>query len=116
MLMLLNLPMVLVRIGFYALCGLADGLRGRRRLRVESTVLINAPREAVWRFVAADRVLFDGPPAMEIVTEPLPDSDDLRITRISVNGQEMARVVSRQLECDEARGTLVGRQMAHELT
>jgi hypothetical protein len=52
MLMLLKLSVVLLQIAICTLWGLADVLRGRKRLRTEKTVLIKAPRDAVWRFVS----------------------------------------------------------------
>ncbi len=115
MVMLLTLPITLLRIGFYALWGLADALNGRKRLRAESSVLINASREAVWRFVSADRVVFDGPPTMELIQEPLPGGGDLRLTRILINGREWGCVVSRELACDEAEGTMLSQAVPHEL-
>ena len=116
MLALLNLPITLLRLALYALWGAADVLAGRKRMRVEKTVRIAAPRDAVWRFVSADRLVFDGPPVMEMVSEPLPDDADLRLTRISINGHEHGRVVTRPLERDETAGRFVSQQVAHELT
>jgi len=106
MLGLLNLPIELLRIGFYALKGIVDALSARDRLRFESTVLINAAREAVWRFNAADRMVLDGPPLMEISSEPLPDSADLLPTRVAVSGQPRSQGVSREIERDETRGVI----------
>src|SRR5262252_6788824 len=115
MLALLMLPVTLLRIGLYALGGLAEVLRGRKRIRAESTVLINASRDAVWRFVAADRMVFDGPPTMEIIIAPLPGGEDLHVTRVSINGQEWGRVVARELTRDEAEGTILSQAVPHEL-
>src|SRR5262249_14230421 len=112
---LLRLPFSLLQIGFYALRGLADSLGGRKRLRVEVTTLINAPRDAVWRFMAAERTIFDGPPLMEIASEPLTDGSELWLTRVSVNGQEAGRIVSRRIERDEAKGILLSQGIPHEL-
>jgi Zn-dependent protease len=116
MLMLLELPYTLLQIGFYALCGLVDSLRGSSRLRAEATTLINAPRAAVWRFMTADRTVFDGPPVTEMAIEPLADGSDLLVTRVSINGQEWGRVVCRRLVQDEARGVVVSEIVAHELS
>lgn len=114
--MLLRLPITLLQVALYALWGLGEVLRGRKRLRAEKTVLIRAPREAVWRFISADRIVFDGPPAVELITEPLPDSGDLRLTQVLVNGQERARVVSRELVRDEAEGRTLSQNVPHALT
>jgi Zn-dependent protease len=116
MLMLLRLPIDLARIAFYALCGLLDSLRGRKRLRAQFSVLINAPRAAVWRFCAADRVVFEGPPITEFVREALPESDGLFLTRVSVNGHEWARVVSRELERDEGKAVVIAQAVPHALS
>jgi Zn-dependent protease len=107
MLMLLGLPSMILRLGFYALQGLADVLRGRKRLHAERTVLINAPRNAIWRFVTADRTVFDGwPAATELRREPVPGDGELYLSRIRIGGQEIARVAMRELERDEATGTV----------
>jgi hypothetical protein len=107
MLMLLGLPAMILRLGFYALQGLADVLRGRKRLHAERTVLINAPRNAIWRFVTADRTVFDGwPAATELRREPVPGDEELYLSRVRIGGQEIARVAMRELERDEAAGTV----------
>jgi Zn-dependent protease len=116
MLRLLELPISLLRFAFYALCALVDALSGRNWLRVERAVQIAAPRDVVWRFVNADRVVFDGPPVTEIVTEPLPEDAELRLVRYSINGNEWCRVVVRQDIHDEAASMLVGQQVPHALT
>src|SRR5262245_5507290 len=86
---LLRLPIELLRIAFYALVGVVDVIAGRKRGRFEATVLIKAPRDAVWRFYTADRFVLDGPPRMESVAEPLPDG--LILSRVSVAGDHRAR-------------------------
>ena len=83
MLALLKLPIELMRLAFYALQGAVDASRARNRLQLKFTVLVNAPREAVWRFSAADHMVLDGPPVMEISREPLPDGADLWLTRVA---------------------------------
>jgi Zn-dependent protease len=114
--MLLKFPVVLLQIAIYTLWGLADVLRGRKRVRTEKTVLIKAPRDVVWRFVTADHLVFDGPPVMELITEPLPEGEALHLTRVLLNGQEWGRVVARYLECDEAAGTMLSQVVPHPLT
>jgi Zn-dependent protease len=116
MLRLLSVPAELFRIAFFALHGLIDALRGRQRLRFQFTVLINAPREAVWRFNAADRMALDGPPAMEISREPIPDSADLWLTRVALNGQPRAQGVTRDIERDETNGIIRSQSVAHPLS
>src|SRR5215510_7868075 len=116
MLSLLNLPITLLRCAFYALCALFDALSGRNWLRVERAVQIGAPRDVVWRFVNADRVVFDGPPLVEIVSEPLPEDPELRLVRYAINGHEWFRVVVRQVIHDEAASMVVTQQIPHELT
>jgi len=115
MLALLTLPVTLLRIGLYALWGLAEVLRGRKRILAESTVLINASRDAVWRFVSADRIVFDGPPTMEMIAERVPGSKDLRLTRILINGQEWGCVIARELTRDESEGTILSQSVPHQL-
>ena len=115
MLMLLSLPLTLLRIGYYALWALADVLRGRSRMRVEKTVEIGAPREAVWQLLIAQRVVFDGPPVVEMVTEPLSEDPNLGLTRVSIGGHEYARAVVRELERNEITGTIAVQQVPHEL-
>ncbi|KJC42404.1 membrane protein [Bradyrhizobium sp. LTSP885] len=116
MLGLLTLPIELLRIAFYALQGLVDAVRGRNRLRFEFTVLINAAREAVWRFSTADYVVFDGPPVMEVSRAPVPDSNGLWLTRLSVNGQSRAQSVALELERNEDKGIIRARTVAHALS
>lgn len=115
MLGLLTLPIELLRIAFYALKGIADAARARNRQRFESTVLINAPREAVWRFNTTDQMMLDGPPVMEISREPVPDSADLWLTRVAVAGQPRAQGVSRELERDEAKEIIRTQAVTHTL-
>lgn len=115
MLGLLNLPVELLRILVCAWQGMVDALRGRNRLRFESTVLIDAPREAVWRFNAADRTVLDGPPLIESASERLPDDPDLWLTRVAIGGQHRSQAVYREIERDEAKGTVRVRWVEHEL-
>jgi len=112
---LLRLPIELLRIAFYALVGIVDEIAGRKRRRFAATVLIKAPPGVVWRLYAADRIVFDGPPRMEIAAEPLPGEDGLTLSRISVAGRE-ARVVTRRLERDATAGTSLIQIVPHELS
>lgn len=116
MLGLLTLPIELLRVAFYALKGLIDALTARSRLRSEFTVLINAPREAVWRFCAADRMVLDGPPLVETTCERVPDSADLWLSRVAVDGQPRSQGVSREIERDEAKGVIRARWIEHALS
>jgi Zn-dependent protease len=116
MLGLLTLPIELLRLAFYALQGLVDALRGRNRLRSEFTVLINASREAVWRLSAADHIVLDGPPVIEVSYEPLPDSDDLWLTRVIISGQPRVQTVGREIERDEVKGIIRAKLVAHPLS
>jgi Zn-dependent protease len=116
MLRLLTLPIELLRLAFYALKGLFDALTTRDRLRSEFTVLINASREAVWRFAVADHMVLDGPPRMEVSYERVPDSSDLWLTRVAVNGQPVSQGVSREIERDEAKGVMRAQYVEHALS
>ena len=116
LLALLALPIELLRIAIDALIGVADVIRGRNRRRFAATVLIKAPREAVWRLYTADRIVFEGPPAMESAEEPVPGDASLRLTRVSVAGREVARVVTRRLRCDDAEGISLIEIVPHELS
>jgi Zn-dependent protease len=116
MLAFLTLPIELLRIASYALKGLVDALRGRNRVFFESTVLVNASREMVWRFCSADHMVLDGPPLVETSSERLPDSTDLWLTRIAVNGQPQAQTVSREIERDEAKGVIRTQWVDHALS
>ena len=116
MLRLLSVPIELFRIAFYALQGLIDALRARNRQRFEFTVSINAPREAVWRLSTADHLVLDGPPALEISREPIPEDDDLWLARVSINGQPRAQGVSREIERDEPNGIIRTQSVAHPLS
>ena len=53
---------------------------------------------------------------MEISREPLPDSADLWLTRVTLSGQPRAQGVSRELERDDAKGIIRSRAMAHTLS
>jgi hypothetical protein len=116
MLALLTLPIELMRVAFYALQGAVDALRARNRLQLKFTVLVNAPREAVWRLSTADHLVLDGPPVMDISCEPLPDSADLWLIRVALNGQPRTQSVSRQLERDETKGIIRSRALPHTLS
>jgi Zn-dependent protease len=113
---MLTLPVVLLRLAFHALQGLVDALRAHNRLHLESTVLINAPRETVWRLSTADHVVLDGPPVLEISREAVPDSADLWLARVAVSGQPRAQSVSREIERDEAKGIIRAQTVAHALS
>src|SRR5260370_26779097 len=106
MLALLTLPIELMRLAFYALQGVVDALRARNRLHLKFTVLINAPRETVWRLSTADHLVLDGPPVLEISREPVPDSADLWLGRVAISRQPRAQSVSRELKRDRANGLL----------
>src|SRR6267154_4256340 len=110
---LLTLPIELLRFAFYALRGVIDVLRARNRLRPEFSVLVNAPRETVWRLNTADHL---GPPVMEIWYEPVPESADLWLTRLAISGQLRMQSVSRVLERDEMRGIIRSQFVAHTLS
>ena len=116
MLGLLTLPLELLRLAFYALKGLLDALRGHNRLRSEFTVLVDAPREVVWLLCAADHMVLDGPPILEISRELLPDSADLWLTRVALNGQPRTQGVSRETERDETKGIIRARWLDHALS
>ena len=60
-------------------------------------------------------MVLDGPPRIEASSEPVPDSADLRLTRISVNGQPQAQNVSREVERDESKGVYRLQWIAHAL-
>jgi Zn-dependent protease len=116
MLRLLALPIDLLRIALYTVYAFVDAARGRKRQRFETTILINAPRDAVWRLTTADQTVLKGPPVMEITRERVPDSSDLWLTRIAVSGQPRAQAVSREIERDEQKGILRAQMVAHELS
>ncbi|MCJ9702026.1 metalloprotease [Bradyrhizobium sp. SHOUNA76] len=116
MLRLLALPIELLRIAFYVLQGLLDALRSRNRPRFASTVLIKAPREAVWRFNTANLIVLNGPPVIEISHGPLPDDHGLWLTRVAISGQPRARAVSREIIRDEDRGIFTSRAVEHTLS
>jgi Zn-dependent protease len=116
MLRLLILPIEFSRIALYAVRGFFDALSARNRLRFEFTVLIDAPRDAVWRFITAERTILDGPPTMELRREPVPDSDDLYLTHVVVGGQPFGRSVMRELERDEAKGITLHQTVPHPLS
>jgi Zn-dependent protease len=116
MLGLLTLPIELLRIASYALQGLVDVLRSRNRLQAEFTILINASREAVWQLSTADHIVLDGPPLMEISCKPVPDSDDLWLTSVTISGQPRVQIVSREIERDEAKGIMRAKYVAHPLS
>src|SRR5262245_7919284 len=116
LLALLRLPIELLWIAYLMLVAVADVAAGRKRRRFESSVLIRAPRDAVWRFSSASRVVFDGPPALEIVAEPLPGEEGLTLARVSIGRREVARVVAQQLRLDADEGIYLSKVVPHELS
>src|SRR5260370_17970339 len=98
MLGLLTLPIVLLRLAFHALQGLVDAMRARNRLHLKFTVLVNAPRETVWRLSTADHLVLDGPPVLEILREPVPHSADLWLAPVAISGQPRAPPVPPHLQ------------------
>ena len=113
---LLRLPFELLWIAYQALIGILDVARGRKRRRYEAAVLIKAPRDLVWRVYTAGRIVFDGPPALECIEEPVPGDESLRLTRVSVAGREVARVVARALRRNDAEGISLIEIVPHELS
>ena len=113
---LLRLPFELLWIAYQVLIGILDVARGRKRRRYEATVLIKAPRDLVWRFFTADRIVYDGPPAMECIAEPVSGEESLQLIRISIAGREVGRVVSRITMRDDAEGISLVEIVPHELS
>src|SRR5262245_9200820 len=56
--------------------GLFGLIRGRRRPHYRHTVVMRAPREAVWRAIDAESTVFAGSIPMTAVKEHVPDTDD----------------------------------------
>jgi hypothetical protein len=113
---LLRRPRKLLVAASDVLVAAVDVMAGRKRRAFQLTVFVRAPREVVWRFLTADRNVYDGPPAMELVEEPLPGSDGLRLARVSVEGRQIAQVVQRLVRQDAAEGVLIVEVLPHELT
>jgi hypothetical protein len=111
-----RLPIELLVTASDVLIAAVDVMAGRKRRGFETTVFVRAPREAIWRFLTADRGVFDGPPAMEWVDEPLAGSDGLRLARVSVEGRQIAQAVQRLVRQDAAEGVLILEIVPHELT
>src|SRR5262245_17337953 len=116
LLMLLRLPIELLLVLFHTLVAIADVVMGRKRRRFEATVFIKAPRDAVWRFCSASRIVLDGPPALEMAAEPLPGEEGLTLTRVTVGGREVARVVARTLRHAAEDGVSLVQIVPHELS
>jgi Zn-dependent protease len=117
LLSLLRLPIELALFLGYFLLAVADTIAGRKRRRFESTVLFRAPREAVWRFFSAKRMVLEGPPTtIELAVEPVPGEDGLMLTRVTVAGRELGRAVSRTLRHDAEAGISLSEIVPHELT
>jgi len=116
MLALFRLPLELLWIACRILIAVFDGMIGRKRRSFESTALIKAPRDAVWRFLTAPRAVFDGPPVIELVSEPIPGEDGLNLCRVLVRGQEFRRSVERLIRLDESEGILRSEIVPHALS
>jgi hypothetical protein len=116
MLRLLALPVELLRIALYALQGVVDALRARSRLNQQFSVLVNAPRDAVWQISNAEHLVLEGPPTLELSRERLPDSDGLWLTRVLVNGQPKGQAVTREIVRDEAQGIVLAEIVPHALS
>jgi Zn-dependent protease len=116
MLALLRLPLELLWVASRILIAVFDGMRGHKRRSFESSTLIKAPRDAVWRFLTAPRAVFDGPPVIELVSEPVPGEDGLHLCRVFVRGQEFRRSVERVLRLDESEGILRAEIVPHALS
>ena len=116
MLGVLRQPIELLLTASDVLVAAVDVMARRKRRAFQSTVFVRAPRDAVWRFLTANRNVYDGPPAMELVEELLPGSDDLRLQRVSVEGRQIAQIVLRLVRQDAAEGVLILETLPHELT
>src|SRR5262245_23308604 len=116
MLALFRLPLELLWIACRILIAVFDGMIGHKRRLFESTALIKAPRDAVWRFLTAPRAVFDGPPVIELVSEPIPGEDGLNLCRVLVRGQEFRRSVERLIRLDESEGILRSEIVPHALS
>ncbi|MGJ5051167.1 metalloprotease [Bradyrhizobium oligotrophicum] len=116
MLRLLAVPIELLRLVICVLQAMVDAARNRQRQRYEAQILINAPRDAVWRFNVAERMVLNGPPVLEITREPLPGSPDLWLGRVAVSGQPRTQGVYREIERDDANGIIRSQNVAHELS
>jgi Zn-dependent protease len=112
---LIRLPIELALVAFHALIGVVDVIVGCKRRRFETTVLIKAPRDAVWRFLHADRIVLDGIPVMELTTEPVPGDDELHLERLTIAGREAMRVVARVVKVDATEGVSLLQIVPHEL-
>ncbi|XUM21867.1 metalloprotease [Bradyrhizobium oligotrophicum S58] len=110
------MPIELLRLVICILQAMADAVRGRNRPRYEATILVNAPRDAVWQFNVAERMVLSGPPVLEITREPLPENPDLWLGRVAVSGQPRTQGVYREIERDEAKGIIRSQNVAHELS
>jgi Zn-dependent protease len=116
MLRLLAIPIDLLRIVLCTLQAMVDAAKGRNRQRYEAEILINAPRDAVWRFNVAERMVLNGPPVMEITHELIPGTDNLWLNCVAISGQPRMQAVSREIERDEDNGVIRGQIIAHPLS
>jgi hypothetical protein len=103
-------------IALTALGAFIDALSGRNRPRFEYRVLIKAPREVVWRICTGDHVILHGPPAIDLLTEPLAGGDGLWLTRVAIDRRPPMRVVTRLIEQDAVKGISVRRTVRHALS
>ncbi|MEZ5853798.1 MAG: hypothetical protein R3D67_03270 [Hyphomicrobiaceae bacterium] len=71
------------------LIAIGDTIFGRTRRRYEHAVLIQAPRELVWRMLRARDIVFDGLMPLHVHAESLPGRPNLEAVHISAGDTQL---------------------------
>lgn len=88
--LLITETLALVRDFLLMLIGLVTG---RRRMRLEQALFVRAPREAVWRYIKAREIEYDGFVPMQIKVERDPARPGIEINHISYGARTMDMIL-----------------------
>lgn len=96
----------LVQILLCLLRAVRDAVFGRRRQRYATSVEINAPLDVVWSAASARKIVFEGPPRIEIATALRPGTTNIYEGTASF-GDRVVPMAYREVESRPREGLLI---------
>ncbi|WP_295555844.1 site-2 protease family protein [uncultured Hyphomicrobium sp.] len=91
---------------FFLLRGTVDALLRRHRRSYVTSIDIRAPRAIVWQASSANKIVFEGPPRMEIETALRPGTSDVYEGTVSY-GEMVVPMAYRQIESRPQEALLI---------